>query len=124
MKQFETLRFSADAEGQKRKNLTLGYLCSRGWRVLSETIEKGNFKGGEACCLAFICLPLGFAAGHDPNISVLTVERDQPERGSIEPHKPRWIVFDDDRVVCDDCQLIFDKNAVEVAVMRNGLHRP
>lgn len=105
LKQFETLRFTADAKGQSDKNSVLTYLTQRGWQITSETIEQGHFKGDEACCLALICLPLGFAAGRTPNVAVVNIQRDasHPEQ---TVHEHVWYMFDYNRVFCKTCELV------------------
>lgn len=108
MKQFETLRFLSDEEGQADKNASLTYLTAKGWRVLSETIEQGHVKGGEACCLASICLPLGFAAGRTPNVTMVSIERDLSEARRT-PHEHQWRGFDHNRVICLACDEIADR---------------
>ena len=64
-------------------------------------------KGGEACCLATLCLPLGFAAGRTPNVTVVNIERDVPEEQTA-PHRHVWYMFDANRDTCDICNLIGD----------------
>ncbi len=116
MKQFETLRFTANRQGQERKNASLAYLTTRGWQIRNEIIEQGKFKGDDACCLALLCLPLSLAAGHNPDVTVVNIERDAPEQGSIPPHEASWVPFDDNpvpsgafsggdrpRVICEIC---------------------
>ena len=108
MTQFETLRFLADAKGQARKNATLTYLSDRGWHVTGESIEQGKFKGSDACCLALICLPLGFAAGHDTNVAVVSIQRAAPSELPTFVHAPIWLIFDDNREICNTCELIIE----------------
>src|ERR1035441_10078825 len=60
--EYRTLKFPNDRQGLDEKDRTLTTLNSQGWHLVSEAIESGHFKGGEACCLASICLPFGLAA--------------------------------------------------------------
>ncbi len=91
---------------------SLNWLGSNGWRIASETIEQGNIKGGEACCLASICLPLGFAAGRTPNIAVVTMQRDQEQiypykKDDGHPHQLRRL--DDNYVICSECGWAYEQ---------------
>jgi hypothetical protein len=74
-KEFMNLQFQNTAKGQARKIETLQSYSAEGWRVTSETITPGKFKGGDACCLALICLPLAFLAGSTDGTINLTLER-------------------------------------------------
>lgn len=76
VKEYRTLIFSNNAEGQKEKVRTINALSKEGWKVVSETITQGKFKGKTACCLASICLPFGFCAGSTEGDINLTLERD------------------------------------------------
>ena len=60
-------------------------------------------KGGEACCLAAICLPLGFAAGRTLNVAIVTMQREQEqsyvqEKDDGHAHEVRRL--DDNFVIC------------------------
>lgn len=77
MKEYITLQFPNDATGQRRKLEALQSYGAQGWRVVSETITPGKFKGGNACCLALICLPLAFCAGSTDGEINVTLERDK-----------------------------------------------
>jgi hypothetical protein len=104
--QFITLRFIANAEGQERKVKSLNWLGSNGWRIMGETIEPGHIQGKDACCLAMICLPLGFAAGRTPNVTVVTMQRDEPEVFAHLPadgHEHAFYYRDDNTNLCDQC---------------------
>jgi hypothetical protein len=68
---FETFEFPNSPAGQQTKNAVLTGATALGWVVSSETITAGRIKGGEACCLAAICLPFAFLAGRtDGKITV------------------------------------------------------
>jgi hypothetical protein len=54
----------------------MNHLTKKGWKVVSENISSGRFKGKTACCYALICLPLGFAAGSTDGEIVVTYERE------------------------------------------------
>jgi hypothetical protein len=51
-------------------------MASEGWKVTSETITQGEFKGGKACCLGVIFLPLALCAGHKDGTINVTLERE------------------------------------------------
>lgn len=54
-----------------------------------------------------ICLPFGFAAGHEENIIVVNVERDMPDPApSADVHTHTWRAFDDMRTICTICDAI------------------
>lgn len=75
MAEVKTLQFLNTPAGQAQKNKVLVEHLQQGWKVVSETVTQGHMKGDQACCLALICLPLGFAAGRtDGEISV-TLQR-------------------------------------------------
>lgn len=75
-KEFQTLNFKNDPSGQKEKINTLNKLSSEGWKISSETITQGKFKGGKACCLFTICAPLAFCAGNKDGTINVTLERE------------------------------------------------
>ncbi|MHC5615249.1 MAG: hypothetical protein ACYTXA_30825 [Nostoc sp.] len=75
MKKYITLKFPNNATGQRMKLEALQSYGAQGWRIASETITPGNFKGGNACCLSVICLPLAFCAGSTDGEINLTLER-------------------------------------------------
>lgn len=62
-KEYKNLEFPNNAKGQSDKLKALQTCGAEGWRVASATITQGKFKGGNACCLAVLCLPLAFCAG-------------------------------------------------------------
>jgi len=112
---FLTLRFLADANGQQRKVESLNWLSANGWHVASETIEQGNMKGSEACCLALICLPFGFAAGRTPNVTVVTMQRDRLQVFKLatnDGHAHEVRRLDDNYVICLLCGLAYALNDV------------
>jgi hypothetical protein len=76
-KEFMNLQFPNNAEGQTEKLKALHTYCSEEWKVVSEIIIPGQVKGGDACCLALICLPLIFFAGKTDGYINLTLERDK-----------------------------------------------
>lgn len=75
MAEFKTLTFSNTPAGQREKVAELTRLHAQGWRVVSETITSGKFKGGEACCLFLICAPFAFFAGHKDDMVTVTLQR-------------------------------------------------
>ncbi len=74
--EYRTLLFPNTAAGQEEKVKTINALSKEGWKVVSETITPGKFKGEKACCLAIICLPFGFCAGSTEGTINVTLERD------------------------------------------------
>ena len=80
MDEFQTLRFPNTPEGQQQKVEKLALLSAQGWRIVSETIEQGEFKGGKACCLFTICAPLAFLAGRHDSMINITLEREQNKK--------------------------------------------
>jgi hypothetical protein len=108
LRQYETLRFVSDAAGQARNVQALNLLGGHGWRVVSETVEPGHMKGDQACCLAIICLPLGFAASRTPNMSVVSIECETDSdpgwaASPIDGHGHRMVTLDDNRTICELC---------------------
>jgi uncharacterized protein YgiM (DUF1202 family) len=71
----QTLQFLNSAAGQAHKNQTIAAYLRDGWQILSETVTPGHMKGEQACCLAMICLPLGFAAGRSSGVISVTMQR-------------------------------------------------
>lgn len=84
--EYITVRFPTDADGLHRRMLYSAQMGERGWRIVSESIEQGHLKGGQACCLATICLPMGFMAGRTPGIVTLTLARE------LDPNEPKQLV--------------------------------
>jgi hypothetical protein len=74
-KEYTNLQFPNNANGQAEKLQALKTYGAQGWRVASETITPGKFKGGNACCLAVLCLPLAFCAGATDGYINVTLER-------------------------------------------------
>ena len=74
-KEFMNLEFPNNARGQTQKIDTLQRYSAEGWRVASETVTPGKFRGTDACCLAMICLPLAFLAGSSDGTINVTLER-------------------------------------------------
>ncbi|HTT98434.1 MAG TPA: hypothetical protein VMF58_10315 [Rhizomicrobium sp.] len=85
MAEIKTLRFPNTARGQADKVRALQRETSLGWRVVSETIVPGKFRGGEACCLFLICMPCAFLAGHNDDIINVTLQRDSVDQASAPP---------------------------------------
>jgi hypothetical protein len=74
-KEYMNLEFPNNSLGQAEKLKALQSYAAEGWRITSETITPGKFKGADACCLALICLPLAFLAGTSEGSINLTLER-------------------------------------------------
>jgi len=62
--------------GLAMKNADTQRYARAGWKVISESIEPGRFKGEKACCLAMMCLPCGFVAGSTTGYIVVTYGKD------------------------------------------------
>ena len=77
MARFKTLEFPNTPRGQQRKISALEKETARGWRVVSETIVPGKFKGRQACCLFLIFMPCAFLAGHQDDIITITLVYDE-----------------------------------------------
>ncbi len=75
MAEVKTLQFPNTPKGQAQKNEALTEHFQQGWEVVSETITPGHMKGEQACCLAMICLPLGFAADRTEGVISVTLRR-------------------------------------------------
>jgi hypothetical protein len=74
--QYHTATFSNDHDGIQGKNQFSQRMAQQGWRVASESITQGQMKGGQACCLASICLPMGFLAGRTAGSVMVTYVHD------------------------------------------------
>jgi hypothetical protein len=77
--QYKTLQFENTAKGQAAKGQAakvreVNALAQTGWRVVSEAITPGTFKGGMACCLFMICAPFAFLAGSTDGTITVTLE--------------------------------------------------
>jgi hypothetical protein len=83
MFEFKTLEFPNTPQGQDEKVRALQFESTQGWRVVSETITPGHFKGGEACCLFAIFAPCAFLAGRTKGTITVTLQRE------ISPDSPR-----------------------------------
>ena len=88
--EYKTLRFPKTNRGWQEKDWAVNQMAAQGWRVASESMVQGTFKGDKACCLASICLPLGFTAGQTPGLIVVTLVRDSivPVANSALPGPP------------------------------------
>src|SRR5579863_4667990 len=76
--EYHTAQFKNDSGGIAEKNSYTRRMASQGWRIASEVIEQGHFKGGQACCLSTMCcLPAGFLAGRTAAIVTVTFVREQ-----------------------------------------------
>lgn len=74
--EYKTLKFRNDGEGLQLKDSALTALAAEGWHVVSESIEAGHIRGSQACCLATICLPMGFLSKRTPANIVITLARE------------------------------------------------
>ncbi len=74
--EYRTLKFPNDKDGLRQKDESITQLAASGWRVVGESIEGGHIKGGKACCLVSICLPMGFLAGRTPGSVVVSLARE------------------------------------------------
>lgn len=75
MTEFKTLQFPNTPTGQAEKVKALQHYADNGWRVVSETIVQGKFKGGKACCLFTMCAPLAFLAGQGDGVITITLQK-------------------------------------------------
>ena len=73
--EFKTLTFPNNPNGQAQKIAALQQYSAEGWSVVSETLSEGKIKGGKACCLGSLCLPLAFLAGSKDGIITVTLKR-------------------------------------------------
>ena len=71
--EYQTLKFQNDASGLKEKDRTMARWSANGWWIVSESIEPGHMKGGQMCCFASICLPVGALAGRSAGHVVVTI---------------------------------------------------
>lgn len=74
--EYKTLKFPNDIDGLRQKDESVTRLAASGWRVVEESVETGHMRGSEACCLASICLPMGFLSGRTPGSIVVTLTRE------------------------------------------------
>jgi len=77
MKEYKHLKFPNNANGQKKKIKALEDASRDGWRVISENIVQGKFRGKRACCLSVFALPCAFLSGHSDGEIQVTLERDR-----------------------------------------------
>lgn len=82
MKEFKTLNFPNSQQGQKEKIKALREASAEDWKITSETITPGKFKGGKACCLFVIFAPCAFFAGHTEGEINVTLEREVTDRAA------------------------------------------
>jgi hypothetical protein len=82
--EYKTFSFANDAAGLARREECIQAMAAAGWRIESETIDPGHIKGGQACCLATICLPLGFAAGRTPSTVSIIFAKESVQRADAE----------------------------------------
>ncbi len=80
MKEFKTLKFPNNQQGQEDKIKSLQEASAGGWKIVSETITPGKFKGSKACCLFVIFAPCAFFAGHTDGEINVTLERETIEK--------------------------------------------
>jgi hypothetical protein len=73
--EFKTLQFANTPAGQAEKTKTLARESAEGWRVVSETIQAGDFKKEKACLLFLVCAPLAFLAGNQEGVITVTLQR-------------------------------------------------
>jgi DNA segregation ATPase FtsK/SpoIIIE-like protein len=73
---FKTLQFPNTSRGQAEKIRALRGESAAGWRIVSETVTPGAFKGGEACCLFLVFPPCALLAGHKKGQITVTLQRE------------------------------------------------
>jgi hypothetical protein len=82
--EYKTLKFWNDSLGLRHKDRSITALAVEGWHVIGESIEAGHIKGGNACCLASICLPMGFLSGRTSGSIIVSLAR---ERRAASPKR-------------------------------------
>lgn len=98
-----SLRYPVTASGQELKNRSINFLQRKGWKITGETIEPGHMKGDEACCLAMICLPLGFAAGRTDHVVTVSLQYEGADEYT-EPHEHQLVQLDyKETTICAIC---------------------
>ncbi len=71
-KEYFTIKYKNNRRGITNKDKDAERYAKSGWEVVSESIEPGKFKGGDACCLGVLCLPLALLAGSTEGYIVVT----------------------------------------------------
>jgi hypothetical protein len=84
MREFHTLEFPATPDGQREKVRELREWTTKGWKIVSETIEPGKYEGCAGCCLFSICMPLVFLTPKTPGTIHVTLERDTVEMATLQ----------------------------------------
>jgi hypothetical protein len=74
--EYLTKTFENTPGGLRQKDEQSTILASQGFRIISEHIEQGHIKGGEACCGFLICAPLAFLAGRTAGNIIVTYGRE------------------------------------------------
>jgi len=90
--EYKTVQFTNDADGIARRQIYLNQISSHGWKVVSESIEQGHMSGGQACCLASICLPLGFLAQRTASVVNITLARETSTSEPAVDNEP-WATY-------------------------------
>lgn len=80
--EFKTLTFPNTEAGRREKVAALKMYTEQGWQVVSENITQGSLRGKRACCLAAICLPMGFCAGSSSGEITVTLKRETAQQSS------------------------------------------
>jgi hypothetical protein len=75
--EYRTVQFANDDEGLAQRNAYVAAMANDGWHITSELIEQGHIAGGQACCLASICLPMVFLAGRTASQVTITFAREK-----------------------------------------------
>jgi hypothetical protein len=76
MAEFKTLQFPNTPAGQVEKTRALARESAQGWRLVSETIQAGDFNKEKACCFFMIFAPCAFLAGHKEGVITVTLQHD------------------------------------------------
>lgn len=88
MAEFKTLEFPNTSSGQQRKIEALREHSQTGWKVVSETVAQGKFRGDRACCLFLICAPCAFFAGTSDGVITVTLQRNAEDIPPMPPIDP------------------------------------
>jgi len=87
--EYLTKTFENTPAGLRQKDEYSRNLALQGFRIISEHIEQGQFKGGDACCLFLICAPLAFLAGSTTGNIIVTYGREvSPTTTHLLPPQP------------------------------------